>query len=163
MDNAPLLDDSLDEFLAQLDPRMAAIGLACASLTPGLAGQAGAIAAVAFDAKRKEWYGVMLSAASIIPLVGYAPGVFKLGWLLRLLDRDLKRLDEQLPVLHQSPEAVSRLRMAFDKYYKSIPDIKVTHPLRNRLARIMALNGAVQADGTVEPAVKLISNSTSNP
>ncbi len=142
---------------------MVAIGLACASLTPSFAGYAGAVAAIAFDAKHKQWYGAALSAASMIPLAGYAPGVFKVGWLLRLLDRDLKKLEEQVPVLHQSPDAVCRLRAEFDKYYRTLPDLKITRPLRNRLAHIMALDDSVQLVAASEPEEEPISNSVSNP
>jgi hypothetical protein len=163
VDHAPLLNDSLEELLGQLDPRMIAIGLACASLTPSVAGYAGAVAAIAFDVKYKEWYGAALSAASMIPLVGYVPGAFKVGWLLRLLDRDLKKLEEQLPMLHQSPEAVSRLRTAFDKYYNNLPNIKVTRPLRIRLAHIMALDEPTQSAASTEPAVEPISSSVNKP
>jgi len=141
-------NDSLEDLLAKLDPRMVAIGLGCASLTPSIAGYVGAVAAIAFDAKHKQWYGAALSAASMIPFAGYAPAAFKVGWLLRQLDRDLKTLEDQIPVLHQSPDAVCRLRKAFYKYYKSLPDIKVTRPLRNRLAHIMALDDPVQPDAT---------------
>jgi hypothetical protein len=150
MQGIPSLNDSLEDLLAKLDPRMVAIGLGCASLTPSVAGYAGAVAAIVFDAKHRRWYGAALSAASMIPLAGYAPGVFKVGWLLRQLDRDLKRLEEQIPVLHQSPDAVCRLRIALDKYYRNLPDIKITRPLRNRLAHIMALDDSVQQDATAE-------------
>jgi hypothetical protein len=151
MQDIPSPNDPLEDLLAQLDPRMIAIGLACASLTPSVAGYAGAVAAIAFDAKHRQWYGAALSAASMIPLAGYAPGVFKVGWLLRLLDRDLMKLEEQIPVLHQSPDAVCRLRKAFDKYYRNLPETKITRPLRNRLAHIMALDDSVQQVATVEP------------
>jgi hypothetical protein len=163
MENAPLLDNSLEKLLSKLDPRMVAIGLACASLTPSVAGYAGAVAAIGFDAKHKQWYGAALSAASMIPLAGYVPGVFKVGWLLRLLDIDLKKLEEQIPVLHQSPDAICRLRLAFGKYYRNLPEIKITRPLRNRLARIMALDDSVQLAATAELAAGPISNSANNP
>jgi hypothetical protein len=140
-------DDSLEDLLAKLDPNMVAIGLGCASLTPSVAGYAGAVAAIVFDAKHKQWYGAALSAASMIPLAGYGPAVFKVGWLLRKLDRDLKTLEQKIPVLHQSPDAVCRLRTAFGKYYRNLPDIKITRPLRNRLAHIMALDESLQQDG----------------
>jgi hypothetical protein len=163
MDNTPLHEDSLEELLTQLDPRMVAIGLACASLTPGVAGQGAAVAAIAFDAKHKQWYGAALSAASIIPLAGYVPAVVKVGWLLRLLDRDLKKLEAHLPVVHQSPEALNHLRNAFDKYYRSLPDIKVTRPLRNRLGHIMALDDSVQVAASGGRGEGAISNSVNNP
>lgn len=163
MDKSTLPNDSLEELLNQLDPRMVAIGLACASLTPGVPGQAGAVAAIAFDAKHKQWYGAALSAASIIPLAGYVPGVFKVGWLLRRLDRDLKKLEDQLPVLHQSPDAVASLRETFDKYYRNLPDIKITRPLRNRLAHIMAFDEPIQLAATADSEGMPISNSVNNP
>ena len=163
MDHTPHPEDPLEELLSQLDPRMIAIGLACASLTPSAAGYAGAVAAIAFDVKHRQWYGVALSAASMIPLAGYVPGAFKVGWLLRLLDRDLKKLEQQIPVLHQSPEAVARMRTAFGKYYRSLPDIKITRPLRNRLAHIMALDEPAQLAATTEPEVEPISSSVNKP
>ena len=162
MDKSTLPNDSLEEFLSQLDPRMVAIGFACASLTPGVAGQAGAVAAIAFDAKHKQWYGVALSAASIVPLAGYVPGVFKVGWLLRLLDRDLMKLEDQLPVLHQSPDAIASLRKTFDKYYRKLPDIKITRSFRKRLAHIMALDEPAPLALTAESEGGPISNPINN-
>jgi hypothetical protein len=98
----------------------------------------------------------------MIPLAGYAPGVFKVGWLLRRLDSDLKKLEEQLPLLHASPDAVCRLRLAFDKYYRKLPDTKITRPLRNRLAHIMGLEDSAQHIVPAEPAVESVSNPVNN-
>jgi len=132
--------EELRVLLNDLDPLMIALGLACASITPGPPGYVGAIAAIAFDAKRKQWRGLALTAGSTIPIAGYLPGIVKVGWLLRTLDRHLKDLEAKLPVLHQSEESIASLRDALSKYHRRLPKIKPTQTLRDRLAHIMALD-----------------------
>ncbi len=126
--------------LADLDPLMIAIGLAFAASAPGPAGEAGAVAAISFDVSKRRWYGVALSAASMIPLIGYLPALFKVGLLLNLLGRRLKAIEERLPELHQSAEDVEYLRTIFGKYYRRLPKINITRKLRARLEAIMALD-----------------------
>jgi hypothetical protein len=140
--------EELRVLLNDLDPLMIALGLACASITPGPPGYVGAIAAIAFDAKHKQWRGLALTAGSMIPLAGYLPGIVKVGWLLRALDRHLKDLEAKLPVLHQSDEPIALLRGALGKYHRSLPKIKPTQTLRDRLAHIMALD--LQTDAAAE-------------
>ena len=136
---------TLREILADLDPLMIAVGLAFAACTPGPAGEAGAVAAISFDVSRRRWYGVALSAASMIPVIGYLPGFFKIGWLLFILSRRLKTIEAMLPELHQSAENVESLRDSFGKYYRRLPKVKITRTLRTRLECIMALNDPVEA------------------
>jgi len=130
---------TLKEILADLDPLMISIGLAFAASTPGPAGEAGAVAAISFDVAHRRWYGVALSAASMIPVIGYLPAFFKVGWLLFILNRRLKMLEDMLPELHRSAENVESLRNTFGKYYRSLPKMKMTRTLRARLERLMAL------------------------
>lgn len=132
--------ESFEHILADLDPLLIAIMLAFAASTPGPAGEAGAIAAISFDVKQRRWYGAVLSAASMIPVAGYLPAFFKVGWLLVLLNRRLKTLEEMLPELHRSPANIELLRTTFGKYYRRLPRIRITRSLRARLERIMALN-----------------------
>jgi hypothetical protein len=133
-------EGSFKEILTDLDPLMIAIGLAFAAGAPGPAGEAGAIAAISFDVKQRRWYGALLSAASMIPLVGYAPAFLKVAWLLVILNRRLKTLETMLPELHQSPEDIELLRSTFGKYYRRLPRMGITRSLRARLERIMALD-----------------------
>jgi hypothetical protein len=135
---------TLKEILADLDPLMIAIGLAFAASTPGPAGEAGAVAAISFDVSHRRWYGAALSAASMIPVIGYLPAFFKVGWLLFILNRRLKTIEEMLPELHQSPENVESLRETFGKYYRRLPKMKITRTLRHRLEGIMALDDPAQ-------------------
>jgi hypothetical protein len=136
---------TLKEILADLDPLMIAVGLAFAACTPGPAGEAGAVAAISFDVSHRRWYGVVLSAASMIPVIGYLPGFFKIGWLLFILSRRLKTIEAMLPELHQSAENVESLRDSFGKYYRRLPKVKITRTLRTRLECIMALNDSVES------------------
>ncbi|MGA2886717.1 MAG: hypothetical protein ABSE51_01595 [Terracidiphilus sp.] len=131
-------NESFDYVLKDLDPLVIAIGLAVASLAPGPAGEAGAIAAIAFDTKRRRWDGVVLSAASMIPVVGYVPAVVKLGWLVFLLNQRLKRVESSLSDLTQSPEHALKILEIFGKYQRSIPKWKITRKLRERVDRIVA-------------------------
>ena len=79
--------EPIEHILHDLDPLMIAIGLALASLAPGPAGEAGAVAAIVFDVKCRRWGGVILSAASMIPVVGYVPAIVKVALLVFLLNR----------------------------------------------------------------------------
>jgi hypothetical protein len=156
---------TLKEILSELDPLMIAIGLAFAASTPGPAGEAGAVAAISFDVSQRRWYGVALSAASMIPLVGYVPAFFKIGWLLFILNKRLKTIEDMLPELHQSAENVESLRNTFGKYYRRLPKIKITRTLRERLERIMALNdpSELALAEVSESSSATISNSTDDP
>lgn len=132
--------ESLPDILADLDPLLIATGLALTAALPGPAGEAGAVAAIAFDLKQRRWYGVALSATSMIPVIGYGPAFFKIAWLLWLLNRRLKTLEDMLPELHDSAENVELLRNALDKYYRRLPRMRLTRSLRTRLQRILALD-----------------------
>jgi|SRR5580658_936442 hypothetical protein len=156
---------TLQGILADLDPLMIAIGLALAASTPGPAGEAGAIAAISFDVSHRRWSGAALSAASMIPVVGYLPAFFKVGWLLFILSRRLKTIEDMLPELHRSPENVESLRDSLGKYYRRLPKIKITRTLRSRLERIMALDDSAQLALAKESDVSSATehNSTDNP
>jgi hypothetical protein len=132
--------ESLEVILTDLDPLLIAVGLAFAACMPGPAGEAGAVAAILFDVKQRRWWGVVLSAVSMVPVVGYLPAILKIVWLLWLLNRRLKTLEDMLPALHQSPEDVEALRNALEKYYRRLPRVRLTRSLRARLERIMALD-----------------------
>lgn len=147
------------EILTDLDRLMIAIGLALAASVPGPAGEAGAVAAISFDVSQRRWYGVALSAASMIPVIGYLPAVFKVALLLSILGRRLKAIEERLPELHQSPEDVAYLRDVFGKYYRRLPKMSITRSLRGRLAAIMALNEPVL--GAVPEPMSSSSSATS--
>ena len=143
--------NDLSALLRGLDPLLIATGLAIASLTPGPAGQAAAIAAVVYDVSQKRWWGVVLSALSIIPFVGYVPAFLKVGLLLALLGRRLKALEMLCPAVHAYPEAVFMLRDSLRKYYRQIPDVRLVRRLRTRLARIMALDTPDRTDLPASP------------
>jgi len=134
--------ESLRDILADLDPLLIATGLALTAALPGPAGEAGAVAAIAFDLKQRRWYGVALSATSMIPVVGYGPAFFKIAWLLWLLNRRLKTLEDMLPELHHSAENLELLRNALEKYYRRLPRMRLTRSLRTRLERILALDNS---------------------
>jgi hypothetical protein len=80
----------------------------------------------------------------MIPVIGYLPAFFKVGWLLFLLNRRLKTIEDMLPELHRSPENVESLRETFGKYYRRLPKISITRTLRHRLEGIMALDDPAQ-------------------
>ena len=131
--------ESVEQILQDIDPQITAIGLAVASIAPGPAGEVGAVAAIAFDFKRRRWDGVILSAASMVPLVGYVPAFVKLALLIRLLNRRLRRLEAALPALQQSPGSAQRIEEVFGKYQRSIPKWRITRGIRDRLDRIVAI------------------------
>lgn len=139
---------TLKEILADLDPLMIAIGLAFAASAPGPAGEAGAVAAISFDVAHRRWYGVALSAASMIPVIGYLPAFFKVGWLLFILSRRLRTIEDMVPELHRSAENVQSLRDTFGKYYRRLPKMYITRTLRTRLEYIMALNDPIESPVT---------------
>lgn len=155
-------NEPIEHILRDLDPLMIAIGLALASLAPGPAGEAGAVAAIAFDIKRRRWDGVVLSAASMIPLVGYVPAVLKVCLLILLLNRRLKRVEAVLPEIEQSPESARKMRDVFGKYQRAIPAWKITRGLRKRLERIM-VSGQRTLDAATEPTAARTDNSTMSP
>ncbi len=134
-----VVSGTLRVLVDELDPLMIATALALASLSPGPAGEAGAVAAIAYDIKCKRWYGVALSAVSMVPLFGYIPAIFKVGFLLFLLNRNLNALEAMLPELRESPEASLMVEGALGGYYRKIPDIWLTRRLRQRLGRILDL------------------------
>jgi hypothetical protein len=156
---------TLREILTDLDPLMIAIGLAFAASAPGPAGEAGAVAAISFDASHRRWYGVALSAASMIPVIGYLPAFFKIGWLLFILSRRLTTIEDMLPELHRSAENIESLRDSFGKYYRRLPRLDITLALRSRLECIMALNDTVQVApaGLSESPAGITRNSADDP
>jgi hypothetical protein len=156
---------TLREILADLDPLMVAIGLAFAAGAPGPAGEAGAVAAISFDVSHRRWYGVALSAASMIPVIGYLPAFFKVGLLLFILNRRLKTIEDMLPELHRSAENVESLRDSFGKYYRCLPKMNITCTLRTRLECIMALNDPFQVAVAKAPdsSAATTRNSTDDP
>jgi hypothetical protein len=131
------ISESVEHILAGLDSLFIAVGLALASCAPGPAGVTAAVAAVTYDVAHKRWYGVVLSAASMIPIVGYVPGLLKVGMLLFELNRRLKRLLVLTPEIHDSPEALQRVRSALGKYYSQFPKIRLVRPIRKQLEEIM--------------------------
>jgi hypothetical protein len=137
------------ETLADLDRLMIAIGLALAASAPGPAGEAGAVAAISFDIARRRWGSAAFSVASMVPVVGYLPAFLKVAWLLFILDRRLKTLEEMLPELHRSIENVEALRDSFGKYYRRLPKMRITRTLRARLERIMAIENLNPARAVV--------------
>jgi len=132
-----------------LDPLVIALGLSLASLAPGFAGEAGAVAAIAFDVKCKRWYGVILSSASMIPIIGYLPAVVKVGLLVVLLNRQLMLVEAALPELQKTPEVARKALEVLEKYKRNVPKWKITRGLRQRLERIMA-SGQCAADEAAE-------------
>jgi hypothetical protein len=139
---------ALRVLVGELDPLVIATALAMASLTPGPAGEAGALAAIAFDIKHKRWYGVALSAASMIPIIGYIPAVFKVGFLLFLLNRHLNSLEAMLSEVHDFPEGSILVGSALVKYCQKVPDMWLTRPLLKRFRRIMDLDKRTGLSGT---------------
>lgn len=132
-------NESVEQILQDLDSQMVAIGLAIASLAPGPAGEVGAVAAIGFDFKRRRWDGAMLSAASMVPLVGYVPAFVKVALLIRLLNRRLQRVEAALPALQQSPESARRIQEILGKYQRGIPKWRITRGIRDRLDRIVTI------------------------
>lgn len=154
--------ESVEQILQDIDPQMMAIGLAIASIAPGPAGEAGAVAAIAFDFKRRRWDGVILSAASMVPLVGYVPAFVKLALLILSLNRRLRRLEAALPALEQSPGSARRIEEVFGKYQRRIPKWRITRGIRDRLDRIVAI-GQRTADGEAAAITVRTDRSTTIP
>ena len=156
---------SVELALAGLDPLLIAIGLAFASSTPGPAGEVGAMAAISYDIAHKRWYGVALSAASMIPGFGYIPAFLKIALLLFLLNRRLKSLVLMAPEIHRSPEALELVRAALGKYYYQLPNMRLVRPIRQRLGRIMAFDdcGQLSADSREDNTSPKTSISTQMP
>ena len=127
----------LELLLTGLDPLLIATGLALASLTPGPAGEAGAVAAIGYDIARKEWLGVVLSATSMVPVFGYIPAALKLGLLLFRVNQRLKNLVTMAPDIRSSPEALHLVRLSLGKYYRQLPNIRLLRSIRRQLEQIL--------------------------
>ena len=139
---------SATEILREIDPLMIAVGLAIASLAPGPAGEAGAVAAIAFDLKRRRWPGAFLSGVSMIPLFGYVPAAFKVALLVHLLDRRLKNLEAVLAGQQNSSDTASEVQQVLGKYQRSVPHWKITRGIRERLERIIVAGHRVTGEGS---------------
>jgi hypothetical protein len=154
--------ESVEQILQDIDPQMIAIGLAIAALAPGPAGEVGAVAAIAFDFKRRRWDGAILSAASMVPLIGYVPAFAKVTLLILLLNRRLRRVEADLPSLQQTPESARRIQEIFDKYRRRIPRWRITRGIRDRLDRIVTI-GQRTADGEAAETAARTDRSTTIP
>ncbi|HEY6446187.1 MAG TPA: hypothetical protein VIY53_07000 [Acidobacteriaceae bacterium] len=147
-------NESVEQILQDIDPQMIAIGLALAALAPGPAGEVGAVAAIAFDFKRRRWDGVILSTASMVPLVGYVPALVKVALLIRLLNRRLKSVEAALPALQQSPGSARRIQEIFGKYQHGIPKWRITRAIRDRLDRIVTIGQGTVGGEAAETAAR---------
>lgn len=132
--------ESLELLLTGLDPLLIATGLALTSLTPGPAGEAGAVAAIGYDIARKKWFGVVLSATSMVPVFGYIPAALKLGLLLFEVNQRLKSLVTMAPEIRSSPEALNLVRLSLGKYYRQLPNIRLLRTFRKQLERILSFD-----------------------
>jgi hypothetical protein len=134
------MSKSVKLILDGLNPLLIVMGLAVVSCTPGPPGVAAAIAAIPYDIGHKRWHGVLLSCASMIPLVGYIPAALKVGVLVVELKGRLDSLVVIAPDIHQSPEALRLVRLALGKYYRRLPNNRFFRRVREQLEEIMDLD-----------------------
>jgi hypothetical protein len=120
-----------------LDSLLKSTLLAFASMVPSMPGILGACAAVAYDATHRLWPGAALSALSMIPLAGYLPGAGKIVWNLRLIDSELRTIEDVLPRLHGSPELIEPIQAVIRTYFEKISKINSSLPAMKRLQAIM--------------------------
>jgi hypothetical protein len=106
-------------------------------MVPSMPGIVGACAAVAYDATHELWLGALLSALSMIPLAGYLPGAGKIVWNLRLIDSELKAIEDVLPRIHESPELIEPIQGVIRTYFEKISKINSSLPVMKRLQAIM--------------------------
>jgi len=131
------ISETVKVILAGLNPLFFAIGLAIVSCTPGPQGMAAVLAAISYDFAHKRWYGVALSSAAMIPIVGYIPAAVKVAVLLLELKRRLNTLVLLAPEIHRSSEALQLVRSALGSYYKRLPNLPPLRSIRRQFQKIM--------------------------
>jgi hypothetical protein len=128
-----------------LDNLFKSTTLALASMVPTLPGVIAACGALAYDFSHRLWFGGVLSGLSLIPIIGYLPGAGKVAWNLRLLDAELRTIEELLPRIQGSPELTGPLKDVIRSYLEPISKINRSLPIIKRLRVI--LDDAPVAEG----------------
>ena len=106
-------------------------------MVPSIPGILGACAAVTYDATHELWLGAVLSGLSVIPLAGYLPGAGKIVWNFRLIDSELRALEDILPRIHETPGLIEPVRTVIRTYFEQITKINSSLPVMKRLQAIM--------------------------
>jgi hypothetical protein len=92
---------------------------------------------LAYDFSHRLWFGGVLSGLSLIPVVGYLPGAGKVAWNLRLVDAELRTIEELLPRIQGSPEVTGPLKAVIRSYLERISKINRSLPIIKRLRVIL--------------------------
>jgi hypothetical protein len=111
--------------------------LALASMVPTMPGVIAACGALAYDFSHRLWFGGVLSGLSLIPVVGYLPGAGKVAWNLRLINAELRTIEELLPRIQGSPELTEPLKAVIRLYLERISKINRSLPIIKRLRAIL--------------------------
>lgn len=106
-------------------------------MVPTLPGVIAACGSVAYDFSNRLWVGGVLSGLSLIPVVGYLPGAGKITWNLRLIDAELRTIEELLPRIQGSPELAGPLKAVIRLYLGRISKISRTLSINKRLRAIL--------------------------
>jgi hypothetical protein len=120
-----------------LDNLFKSTTLAFASMVPTVPGVVAACGALAYDFSHRLWFGGVLSGLSLIPVIGYLPGAGKIAWNLRLLDAELRTIEELLPRIQGSPELTGPLKTVIQAYLERISKVNRSLPIIQRLRVIL--------------------------
>jgi hypothetical protein len=124
-------------YLARLDFLVESTILGLTALAPGPAGYVGATAALVFDVRSKYWIGVLLSALSMIPFYGYAPGGAKIAYNLTQINKTLTEVEMLLPGIRESRGLLATTKEHINKYNEKFPEALSKTPIKHRLQSIM--------------------------
>ncbi len=111
--------------------------LAFASMVPTMPGVIAACGSVAYDFSNRLWFGGVLSGLSLIPVVGYLPGAGKIAWNLRLIDVELRTIEELLPRIQGTPELAGPLKAVIRSYLERFSKINRSLSINKRLRVIL--------------------------
>jgi hypothetical protein len=134
-------EDQALRCLQALDGLVTSTIMSFASMIPGFPGIAAAAGTVAFDLSQSFWIGSILSGCSMIPLIGYLPGGFKIAWNIRQIDTQLRSIEGLLPEIGKCPALLSKVREVADIHYKRICHIPMATPISSKLLSIIEWRG----------------------
>jgi hypothetical protein len=106
-------------------------------MVPAIPGIIATCGAVAYDLSHRLWLGGVLSGLSMIPIAGYLPGAGKIAWNMRLIDDELRTIEELLPRIQASPELTEPLYAVIRTYLGRITKINSSLPMIKRLQAIL--------------------------
>jgi len=138
-----------------LDRLLKSTILAFASMVPSMPGIIAGAGAAAYDLSRQFWIGGLLSLASMIPFAGYVPGAAKIAWNLRLIDAELRVIEQMLPSLRPWPALVGELQTVVRRYFEKIAKAPGNLGVVSRLRNIMDFQAGEEPAAVASPQAEL--------